>query len=46
MGGNIETPIEIIKRRYSKGEITREEFEEMKKRICMIIYRIRTPIKF
>ncbi len=26
-----ETPIEILKRRYAKGEITREQFEEMKK---------------
>jgi hypothetical protein len=30
-GEKVENPIEIIKRRYSKGEITKEEFEEMKK---------------
>jgi putative membrane protein len=26
-----ETPIEILKRRYAKGEITKEQYEEMKK---------------
>ncbi|MBC7189697.1 SHOCT domain-containing protein [Candidatus Aerophobetes bacterium] len=26
-----ETPLEILKRRYAEGKITREEFEQMKK---------------
>ena len=26
-----ETPLEILKKRYAKGEITKEKFEEMKK---------------
>lgn len=26
-----ETPLEILKRRYAKGEVTKEQYEEMKK---------------
>lgn len=31
--GESETALEILKKRYAKGEITREEFDQMKKDI-------------
>lgn len=30
IGQDIESPMEILKRRYARGEITHEQFEEMK----------------
>ncbi len=33
VNGDAETPMDILKRRYARGEITREEYETMKKDI-------------
>jgi putative membrane protein len=32
-GGGMESPLEIMQKRYAGGEITREQFEEMKKHL-------------
>jgi putative membrane protein len=33
-GGNVrETPLEMLKKRYAKGEITKEEFDRMKREL-------------
>ncbi len=32
-GSDFETPLDILKKRYARGEITKEDFERMKKDI-------------
>lgn len=32
-GRDFETPLEILKKRYAKGEITKDDYEEMKREL-------------
>ncbi len=32
-GGNGESALEVLKKRYARGDVTKEEFEEMKKNL-------------
>jgi len=31
---DMETPIEILRRRYAEGELTKEQFEDMKRNVA------------
>ena len=40
IGAERSTAADILKKRYAKGEITKEQFEEMKKNISSLKYKI------